>query len=53
MTTWLPRLRTSSKPDFLKMAQTPFPERTRNLANPYLNLGYEHLGPQPLLNFIG
>jgi hypothetical protein len=34
------------------MAQTSFPERIRNLANRYLNLGYEHLAAQPLLDFI-
>jgi hypothetical protein len=30
--------------------QTSFPERTRNLANRYLNLIHEQFVPQPLLN---
>ena len=53
MTTWLPRLRTSSNPDFLKTAQTSFPKRTRNLANRYLDLSDENFVSQPLLDFGG
>ena len=48
----LPRLRTSSKPDFLKMAQTSLPERMRNLANRDLDLGHEDFTSEPLLDFI-
>ena len=53
ITIWLPRLRTSSKPDFLKIAQMSLPDRTRNLANRYLDLSDENLVSKPLLEFFG
>ena len=53
ITIWLPRLRTSSKPDSFKIAQTSLPERTRNLANSYLDLRDEDLLAKPLLDLIG
>jgi hypothetical protein len=53
ITTWLPRLRTSSKPAFLKIAQTSLPDRTRNLAKRYLDLSDERFFSKPLLEFVG
>src|ERR687898_742222 len=49
---WLPRRRISSKPAFLKTAQTSLPDRTRNLANVYLYLCNEHLVTKPFLDFF-
>src|SRR5678815_1858435 len=49
---WLPRRRTSSKPAFLKIAQTYLPDRRRNLTNRYLHLGDKNLVMEPLLDFF-
>jgi hypothetical protein len=53
MTMWLPRLRTSKKPFFAKIAQTSFPERRRNLSNSDLQLRDINLSVEALLNVFG
>jgi hypothetical protein len=50
---WLPRRRTSWNPYVSKIAQTCCPERLRSLPNRDLNLSYENLGMQTLLNLRG
>ena len=46
ITTWLPLLRTSTKPCFAKMAHTSRPDRTRSLPNGYLDLCHKHIAMQ-------
>jgi hypothetical protein len=43
---------TSSKPAFLKIAQTSMPDRMRNLTNRYLHLCDKNLLMEPLLDFF-
>ena len=53
MTTWLPRLLTSSNPCAARIRQTCRPERTRSLPNRNLDLGHVDLGAQAPLDFLG
>jgi hypothetical protein len=52
MTTWLPRRRTSLKPCLARIEHTCLPERILSLTNSDLNLRYENLATQSLLNFL-
>src|SRR5271157_3205066 len=52
ITTWLPLLRTSTKPCFAKMAHTSRPDRTRSLPNGYLDLCHKQIAMQPLLDLV-
>ncbi len=52
ITMWLPRLRTSRKPCWARIAHTSLPESTRSLTNCHLNLRHKYVLMESLLQLL-